>query len=254
MPACRQTGAGSFTPRLRSEGPLNLRALAEYFFNIDIMYRALPALLSGVWVTVKVSVTLMVFGFVAGLVLAVMRTSHVRYLSRPVNILIRLYVNLLRASPSLVLVVLVYYGSGFIGIELSAFWATVITFGACLSAFAEEIFRAGIEAIGKGQVEAARAIGLTHLQTMRYVILPWAIRAAIPTLTNSSIGISKDISMASAIALPELLKQARHIQALVANPTPLIEAAMIYVLLFFPFVRLTSFLERKRTKKGSKHI
>jgi polar amino acid transport system permease protein len=231
---------------------VDLELLVEYFFNVDIMQKALPSLLSGLWVTIKVSVTIIVLGFIVGLILAVIRTTHFRYLSRPLNIIIRLYVNFLRASPSLVLVTLVYYGLAFLGIDISAFWATVITFGACLSAYAEEILRAGIEAIDRGQVEAARAIGLSHLKSMRYVIMPWVFRATIPTLTNTSIAITKDISMASAIALPELLKQARHMQALLANPTPLIEAAIIYVLLFLPFVRLVSILERKRHSKDTK--
>jgi len=228
-----------------------MEAMGEYFFNLRVMQKALPALLSGLGVTVKVSVLIILIGFVVGLLLAIVGTLRVRYLSQLLNVLIRFYVDILRSCPYLVLVILVYYGTGFMGINLSSFWATVLTFGACLSAFAEESFRAGIEAINRGQVEAARALGLTHLQVMRYVILPWALVVTIPTLTNRGIAITKAVSMASAIALPDLLKQARSMQAVYANPTPLIEAAVIYVLLFFPLVQVAMYLERRTVKDAS---
>jgi len=228
---------------------VDIAALGHYFFNPEIMLKALPSLLSGVVVLLKVSFGILGFGFVVGLSLAVLRTTPIRYIGKPLNVIIRVYVDVLRASPVLVLLVVIYYGGPFLGINLSDFWATVITFGACLSAFAEEIFRAGIEAISKGQVEAARALGLGHLQTMRYVVLPWAMVVTIPTLTNRTIAIVKDISMASAIALPELMKQARYLNSLLANPTPLIEAAIIYVLLFFPLVRVALYLERRVAQK-----
>jgi polar amino acid transport system permease protein len=83
---------------------------------------------------------------------------------------------------------------------------------------------------------------------MRYIILPQGVKIAIPTLTNRTVAITKAISMASAIALPDLLKQARSIQALVANPTPLVEAAIIYIALFYPLVKFTLYLERKMGK------
>lgn len=229
---------------------MDIGTLGQYFLNPHVMIKALPALLSGVVVLLKVSSGILGFGFVVGLALAVLRTTPIRYIGKPVNAIIRVYVDVLRASPVLVLLVVIYYGGPFLGINLSDFWATVVTFGACLSAFAEEIFRAGIEAINKGQIEAARALGLTHLQTMRHVILPWALVVTIPTLTNRTIAIIKDVSMASAIALPELMKQARHLNSLFANPTPLIEAAIIYVALFFPLVRVTLFLEKRIGQKA----
>lgn len=226
---------------------MGLKDLSYYFFNLEVMYKAFPALLSGLWVTIKVSGVLVTFGFMVGLFLAVIRTLDMGFLSKPINIVIQLYADLLRASPYLVLVTLVYYGSPYLGINLNPFWATVITFGTCLSAFAEEIFRASIEAISKGQVEAARSLGLTHLQTMRYIILPWGLLVAIPPLTNRTTAIVKAVSMASAIMLPELLKEARHLQAIFANPTPLIQAAILYVLFFYPLIRLSARLEKRRT-------
>lgn len=227
-----------------------MKEIGYYFFNLSVMQSALPTLLSGLLVTIKVSGAIIGLGFSLGLVLAIVRTLEVKYVSKVVNLVIKLYVDLLRSTPYLVLVTLVYYGLGFVGINLSPFWATVASFGACLSAFAEEIFRAGIEAIDRGQIEASRSLGLTHLQTLRFVVLPWVIRISFPPFTNRSIAIVKAVSMASAITLPELMKQARHLQAVMANPTPLIQAAIIYVLLFFPLVRFSLFLERKMGREN----
>ena len=227
---------------------MGLSAIGEYFFNLPLMKQGLPVLASGLWVTVKVSFTIMAFGFSVGLFLALIRALDIKYIGKAINFLIKLYADVFRASPYLVLVTVVFYGAPFLGVRLSPFWATVITFGACLSAFAEEIFRAGIEAIDKGQIEASRALGLSNFQTLWYVVLPWALMVSVPPLTNRTIAITKAISLASAITLPELLKQARHLQAIYANPTPIVEAAIIYVLLFFPLVRFSLYLERKMGK------
>jgi His/Glu/Gln/Arg/opine family amino acid ABC transporter permease subunit len=228
---------------------MDIAGIYFYFFNLEIMWEVFPQLLSGVWVTIQVSLSIIAIGFPLGLVLAVIRSMKLQYIGRPIELFIKIYVDVLRASPYLVLVSLVYFALPFVGIQLTTFWATVLSFGACLSAFAEEIFRAGIEAVGRDQKEAAKSLGLSFLQTMLYVILPQAIRLSIPTLTNRTVAITKAISMASAIALPDLLKQARSVQALVANPTPLVQAAIMYVILFYPFVRLTLHLE-KRMGKG----
>ena len=225
-----------------------LAEIGKYFFDIQLMLKSLPVLANGLWLTIKVSLTIMAVGFGVGLILAMLRALNLKYIGKPLNLLIDIYADVLRASPYLVLVTIVYYGAPFLGVQFSPFWATVATFGACLSAFAEEIFRGGIEAIDKGQIEAARATGLSNYQTLRYVVLPWALTVSVPPLTNRTIAITKAVSMASAITLPELLKQARHLQAIYANPTPLIEAAIIYVILFFPLVRFSLYLERKMGK------
>ena len=105
--------------------------------------------------------------------------------------------------------------------------------------------RAGIEATPKGQFEAASALGLGFWLTMRKVILPQAIRIVIPPHASNCVSVIKDTALASVVALSDLLKQATDAQALFANPTPLIGAAIIYVALLWPMVRLTSWLERR---------
>lgn len=111
------------------------------------------------------------------------------------------------------------------------------------AAYTAEIFRAGIEAIPKGQFEASEALGLANRDTMIDVILPQAIRIVIPPLTNNCINVLKDTALASVVAMPDLLKQATQAQALAANPTPLIGAAIIYVLLLMPMVAVVERLE-----------
>jgi len=224
---------------------MDIAGIGHYFFNIGIIAKSLGYLASGLLMTLKVALVVIAFGSSTGLVLALLATLQIRYVGRFLKLLIRIYVDLLRASPYLVLLSLVYFGLPFAGVNLSTFWATVLTFSACLSAFVEENVRAGIEAVDSGQVEASRSLGLSALQTMFSVVLPQALRISIPTLTNRTVAITKALSMASAIALPDLLKQARHAQGIFANPSPLIAAAVIYILLFIPFVRLIMFLERK---------
>ena len=118
------------------------------------------------------------------------------------------------------------------------------------AAYSAEIVRAGIEAIPGGQFEAARALGLHFYSTMRKVILPQAIRIVVPPLTSNAINVMKDTALASVVAMPDLLKQANQAQALAANPTPLIVAAAIYLIILLPLVRLVGLLEKRLAKAG----
>ena len=107
------------------------------------------------------------------------------------------------------------------------------------------MFRAGIESIPKGQFEAASALGLPFLLTLRKVILPQAIRVVMPPQTTNCVSMFKDTSLASVVALPDLLKEANDAQALIANPSPLIAAAGIYLIILWPMVRLVAYLEKR---------
>jgi polar amino acid transport system permease protein len=123
------------------------------------------------------------------------------------------------------------------------FPAAVLCFTLYRSAYTSEIFRSGIEAVPAGQRDAARSLGMSYLKTMRYVILPQAFRIAIPPLTSEVIGLVKLTSLAFVIALPELLRQARTAQTLTANPTPLMAAAVIYLLLLQVLTRTAALVE-----------
>jgi polar amino acid transport system permease protein len=145
-------------------------------------------------------------------------------------------VDLFRALPPLVLIVLIYFGLPAAGIGFSGFWATWLALTLVLMAFAEEIFWGSICAVPKGQWEAGRAIGLRFLPTLRLIVLPQALRIAIPPLTNRTIAITKGTALGSVVAVAEILGAAQSGMAFSGNPTPLMLGAMAYLLLFLPVV------------------
>ncbi|TQM99472.1 amino acid ABC transporter membrane protein (PAAT family) [Acidovorax temperans] len=215
--------------------------LITTFFNWPVFLQALPLLLEGLGVTVVLGVVSIVAGLVSGLLLALLRL----YGPAPLQVLARIYTDVFRSIPLLVLLVLVYYALPFVGVRLSSFSAAALALSMVSCAYTAEIFRAGIEAIPKGQFEAADAIGLGFFSSMRDVILPQAFRIVVPPLTSNCINVLKDTALASVVAMPDLLKQATQAQALAANPTPLIGAAVLYLLLLLPLVRLVGYFETR---------
>jgi polar amino acid transport system permease protein len=215
--------------------------LLDTFFNWPILRDALPLLLRGLGVTVMLGAASIALGFVAGLAVALLRL----YGPGPVRTLARMYVDLFRSIPLLVLLVLVYYALPFLGIRLSSFGAATTALSLVACAYTSEILRAGIEAIPKGQSEAAAALGMGFVASMRYVVLPQALRVVTPPLTSNCINVLKDTALASVVAMPELLKQATQAQAMAANPTPLIGAAVLYLALLLPLVRLVGSIESR---------
>lgn len=219
--------------------------LINTFLNIQVLMDSLPQLLWGLAVTLQIGITSILVGLVGGLFLAVARL----YAPGVIRLLIRGYVDIFRSIPLLVLLIVVYYALPFVGIRLSPFLSAVTALSLVSAAYTAEIFRAGIEAIPHGQFEASAALGLSNKHTMIDVILPQAIRIVIPPLTNNCINVMKDTALASVVAMPDLLKQATQAQALAANPTPLIGAALIYIALLWPMVSVVAHLE-KRFSRG----
>ncbi|SCY92649.1 amino acid ABC transporter permease [Paracoccus tibetensis] len=213
----------------------------DTFLNAEVMRRTFPLLLRGLWITLQLGAASIVAGLVLGLGLAMARL----YAPAPVRFLTRVYIDVFRSIPLLVLLIIVYYALPFVGVRLSPFASAMTALTLVSGAYTAEIFRAGIEAIPKGQFEASAALGLSGRQTMADVILPQAVRIVIPPLTNNSINVVKDTALASVVAMPDLLKQATQAQALAANPTPLIVAAAIYVAFLWPLVALVSRMERR---------
>ncbi|WP_323022997.1 amino acid ABC transporter permease [Pararhodobacter sp.] len=212
----------------------------DIFFNLSVLERALPMLLRGLWYTLSLGVTAIVLGSALGVMIAITRL----YAPKPLRLLAVLYTDLVRAVPVLVLLILLYYALPFAGITLSSFAAAATALTMVLAAFTAEVVRSGIEATPKGQFEAASALGLGFWVTMRKVILPQAIRIVIPPHASNCVSVIKDTALASVVALSDLLKQATDAQALFANPSPLIGAALIYIAILWPLVRLTGRLER----------
>ncbi|QDG76320.1 amino acid ABC transporter permease [Labrenzia sp. PHM005] len=221
--------------------------LFETFFNVPVLVRTFPLLISGLIVTLQIGITSIVSGLVLGLGLALVRMYAPAALRLPVMI----YIDIFRSIPLLVLLIIVYYALPFIGIRLSPFLSAVVALTLVSGAYTAEIFRAGIQAIPKGQFEASRALGLSYKDMMVDVVLPQAIKIVIPPLTNNCINVMKDTALASVVAMPDLLKQATQAQALAANPTPLIGAAIIYLAFLWPLVTLVSRFENRLNQRGA---
>jgi polar amino acid transport system permease protein len=210
----------------------NLERFVFSFFNVEVMARYLPAIAEGFRLTIELAVVVIVTGLLIGLALALVRAVQVR----PVNWAIVFFVDLFRALPPLVVIVLLYFALPHAGLKLSGYTATWASLSLVLAAFAEEIFWAGILAVHRGQWEAARSTGLTFAQTLAFVVLPQAVRLTIPPLTNRTIAITKGTALASVVGVPEILTQAVTGQSFSGNASPLTLGAAAYLVLFLPFV------------------
>jgi polar amino acid transport system permease protein len=211
------------------------------FFNLEIMGRYAPKILEGMWVTTYLALAIVVSGLVLGLVLAVIRTLGIR----PLNWLIVFFVDLLRSVPPLVLIVLFFYGLPAINVPLDGLGSTWLALALVLAAFAEEIYWAGILSVSKGQWEAARSTGIGFAATLGYVILPQALRLAIPPLTNRTIAITKNTALGQVVAVQEILYQAYSGLSFSYNPSPLTLGALAYLALFLPVVICGRWIETR---------
>jgi polar amino acid transport system permease protein len=215
--------------------------IADNYLNWAILARYYPAILDGFAVTCVVAILVVIVGIGFGLLLAVVRALGYR----PVNMLITAWIDFFRTMPQLVVIVIVYFALPYGDIVLSPFAATVLSLGAVLSAFAAEIFTAALQSVPRGQRDAARALGLSFGKTLFLVLLPQAIRLAIPLLTNRTIAIIKGTALGTAVSLPETLGAAQSAMAIAANPSPLSLAAALYLVLFIPLVIASRFIERR---------
>ena len=218
-----------------------MEAIVEQFFNIPIMQRALPLLLMGLRQTALICLMVIPLGLAGGLAFALLSRSSLRAVRSAAVVGIDFF----RAVPPLVLLIFVYSGLPFAGLRPSPFTAVAIAFFLNTSSYYGEIYRAGIESIGLGQWDAARSTGLTVSQTLAYVVLPQAVRNVLPDLVSNTVEVVKLTSIASVVALPELLYSADMARSVTFNSSPLVLAAAIYLVMLWPIVRLVSRLERR---------
>lgn len=219
-----------------------MELLLTNFFNVEILRQAWPYLLAGFGMTLLLCLVVIPLGVAGGLAVALMakaRNPLVRWLTV-------IYVDFFRAFPPLVLLMFIAFGLPFLKIDLGAFGAVALAFLLNTSSYYGEIFRAGIESVPRGQTEAARSTGLSAMQTMAYVVIPQATRNVIPDLISNTLEVVKLTSIASVVALPELLYAARQAQSLTYNATPIIAAGLIYLVCLWPLVRLLSRFEHKQ--------
>lgn len=215
--------------------------LIQSFFNVEIATAALPIVIQGLLNTILLSLLVVPLGLLGGIVLALLAHSRSRFIRWPLIA----WVDFFRAFPPLVLLILLFAGLPFAGLELGGFACVAIAFFLNTGAYYGEILRAGIESIPNGQVEAARSTGLSRLQAMIYIVLPQAVRNVLPDLLSNTLEVVKLTSLGSVVAVPELLYQARQAQSLTFNPTPIVMAAVVYFLILWPMVRVLSRLENR---------
>ncbi len=216
--------------------------LIQSFFNVDILRQAWPILLHGLWMTFLLTVVVVPLGIGGGLVVALASGSR----SRLVRWSTVVYVDFFRAFPPLVLLMLIAYGLPFLNIRIGAFASVALAFLLNTSSYYGEVLRAGIESVQRGQMEAARSTGLTQGQAMAWIVLPQAIRNVTPDLISNTLEVIKLTSIASVVALPELLHAAREAQSLTFNATPIVAAAILYLVCLWPLVRLLSSFEHRQ--------
>ena len=213
----------------------------DIFLNTDVLWRALPMLLRGLWNTVLLGVSTIVLGTILGVLVCLVRL----YAWVPFRLLAVLYIDIVRALPALVLLILIYFALPFAGVLLDPFPAALLALCLAMGAYTAEVVRAGIQAVSRGQFEASAALGLSFWTTLSRVVLPQALRLVVPPHVSNCVSVVKDTALATVVTMPELMRQAQDAQALFANPTPLIGAALIYVILLWPLVRFTAWLEAR---------
>ncbi len=197
-------------------------------------YINLKFLLSGLYYTILLSLTAISISILVGLIIALPGLARNRYL-RSIN---RIYVELVRAVPILVLILWVYYGMPTLAdISISVFWAGVIALALSDSAFEAEIFRAGIQSVDKGQYEASHSIALNYPDTMRFVILPQAIRRVLPALGNQLVYMLKMSSLVSVIGMQELTRKANELVVTEYRP---LEVYTVLVLEYLVLILIVS--------------
>lgn len=206
-----------------------------------------PLLWAGLVFTIPLTISSFVLGLALGLVSALIRLFG----SRPLAAIVRFYVWIIRGTPLLVQLFLIFYGLPSVGILIDAFPAALIGFTLNIGAYSSEIIRAAISSVAKGQWEASFSIGMSWSQTMRRTILPQASRVAVPPLSNTFISLVKDTSLAAAITVPELFQAAQRIVATSYEPLILyVEAALIYLAISSVLSVLQARIEKRLDRYG----
>lgn len=206
-----------------------------------------PDLIEGTKITIQLTLVALALGVVVGLPAALARVYGSPWLRR----LSIVYTELFRGTPLLVQLFVVYYGLPDLGITFSRFAAAYITLGLNSGAYQSEYFRGAIQAIGSGQMVAARAIGMTQIKAIRYIILPQALRLALPAWSNEAIAMVKYTAIVFLIAVPDLMTKAKILSSRYFNPIPVyITVAIMYIILVAIFTVIVRNVERRLETPG----
>ena len=212
-------------------------------FNFDLVVTSFPLLLLGAGVTIKITVMSVALGVLIGLFVGIARICRVK----PLRFLAAVYVDFFRGTPLLVQIFLFYFAVPVItGQRIDPYVAAVGSCGINSGAYVAEIVRAGIQSIDEGQMEAGRSLGMTWVQTMRYIIVPQAIKRVIPPLGNEFIALLKDSSLVSVIGFEELTRRGQLIIAKTYGSLEIwFSVAIIYLVMKLSISRLVAYLEKR---------
>jgi len=208
----------------------------------SVIYEYRYLLWNGLIVTCKLSITAILLGTLAGLVVGMAKTGGVKWLKA----LLEVYIQLFRGSPLLIQLFMFYFGLSYVGVNINVFEATAIVFTLYSGAYIAEIFRAGMESIPKGQFEAAKALGFSYFLLMSKIILPQTLKVALPPLIGFYITLIKDTSIASVVGYVELLNQGKAIMNISGKPFEiLLFISLVYFVICYPLSLFVTWMERR---------
>lgn len=210
--------------------------------DIQLIIQNLPYLLHGAWLSIQIAAFGCSIGMTLGTIFGLMQSSTITVF----RWLITLYVTIVRGTPMLIQILFAFYVLPQLGIKIPAFWAATLAIGFNSAAYISQIIRSGIASIGKGQIEAARVLGLSTMQITRYIVLPQAIRVVLPALGNEFITLIKDSSLASTIGVAELTREGALIRSRTLDAISVFCAiAAIYLIMTTTLSLLIAKLEQR---------
>ena len=223
----------------------------DTFFDVDYATEVLPAVAKGLWLNIRLTFFGSIGIAILGLTLALLRTSTAPALA-PFRLLATAYVDIFRGVPTLLVILLV--GFGIPALELAGVTTNIMILGTtaivlCYSAYVAEVLRSGILSVHPSQTAAARALGLTHVQALRYVVLPQGVRRVIPPLMNDFVSLLKDTGLISVLGVIDAIRAAQIASSKSFNFTPYVVAAVLFLLLTIPLTRITDRVLRRSIER-----
>ena len=225
----------------------------ESFFNGQVFADSWPRILNAFWVNVRLFLIAEVLVLILGLAIAILRSAPGPAMF-PVRLLATIYVDVFRALPGVLVIFILGFGVpalGLPGLPIDPFFWAVVALTLLYSAYVSEVYRAGIDSVHPSQMAAARSLGLSQWQGMRYVVLPQAVRRVVPPLLNDFIGLQKDTVLVSFVGVVEVFRQSQIRQAGSFNFTPYLATALIFLALTIPLARLVDWLIARDRSPGA---
>ena len=198
-------------------------------------------ILQGAVISLKIYVVTILFAIPIGMLCAIGKISKIT----PLRWVLEAYTWIFRGTPLLLQLFFVYYGLPLFGIEFSKEMAAFVTFVFNYAAYFTEIFRAGIQSIDKGQYEAAKALGMNYRQTMKSIVIPQAIKVILPPTGNEAVTLIKDTALCSAIALADILRNAKSVVSRTVSVEGYVVAAILYLIMTFVIINIFKYIERR---------